>query len=317
MFRSIDSKEFGRYLFELRKKLKLTQAYIAEETGINTDTMRKIENGIVIPKYDTLAILSSVYKIDLCKKFSEYQEMNSLMTLYHRIDLCLLSNDVEGVREVLKFLCQEACTLSQQMINKNELVQFKVYIEVLIVHMARESQLYRELVLKLHQALELTLGKFNIEKLKTYRLNAFELRILILYAAILTNHDQYNDSVTILKVLLDWSDYLFSEERLTVRYKIKIHFNLAYNFHCLNRYEASLLQAEAGIELSKKHGYLNDLHALYYRKFTAEYYLKSDQQMDSLKKCIQLMSALGNDHLLEQYLKITKELYGIDGRCFV
>lgn len=63
MFYNLEA--FGNRLKEIRKSLKISQNYISCITGIDEKTIRRIENGKVLPKLDTLDILSPYYKEDL------------------------------------------------------------------------------------------------------------------------------------------------------------------------------------------------------------------------------------------------------------
>lgn len=64
---------FGKELRDIRIKLGLTQNDVSGLTGINTETLRRIEGGRVMPKFETLSNLSSVYKVDLNKLFLKYR----------------------------------------------------------------------------------------------------------------------------------------------------------------------------------------------------------------------------------------------------
>ena len=48
MFNSYDMKQFGESLKKIRAKYNLTQKFISEQSGIHIDTLRRIENGLVI-----------------------------------------------------------------------------------------------------------------------------------------------------------------------------------------------------------------------------------------------------------------------------
>lgn len=48
---------FGNAIRKIRKKLKLTQKDVATITGINENTLRRLENGKVLPKQETLDLL--------------------------------------------------------------------------------------------------------------------------------------------------------------------------------------------------------------------------------------------------------------------
>ena len=65
MLHNYQTEEFGHRLRDIRKGLNLTQQDVSDMSGVNLDTLRKLENGYVVPRYDTLEILSITYKIDL------------------------------------------------------------------------------------------------------------------------------------------------------------------------------------------------------------------------------------------------------------
>jgi len=60
-----DLKAFSIRLREIRKSLGYTQENVVTGTGLSAETLRKLENGISIPRYDTIEILSMFYKTDL------------------------------------------------------------------------------------------------------------------------------------------------------------------------------------------------------------------------------------------------------------
>ena len=51
---------------EYRKKLKLTQEYLADKSNLNTRTVQRIENNEEIPNIETLAKL--VYALEISDK---------------------------------------------------------------------------------------------------------------------------------------------------------------------------------------------------------------------------------------------------------
>lgn len=314
MFRCNDSSDFGQYLKKIRKKLKLTQHYINELTGLNPDTIRKLESGLVIPKYDTLAILSQVYKVDLVRKFSEHQKENTLVSLYADVDHYILNNDINGLISIKTKLENPKFyqTIDNQLLLKVELEQFQTYIEVLLTHLTDENVSFDNSLLALEKALCLTIPKFSTKSFVKFAYNFFELRLLILYAIMWARFDNFKLSNQIMIFILDWLDYLFADETIAAKFKIKAHFNISYNYHCLDQFENSLEHAEKGIALGREYEIFSDLHSLYYRKFTSELNLNRSNYMNSLKKCICIMELLGNYSLLNSYVEITKKIYNID-----
>lgn len=319
MFSSINSSAFGQYLKTLRKKLKITQAQVTEITGINPDTIRKIENGQVIPRYDTLAILSNIYKVDLVRKFTDYQSETTLMSFYSDLDRYLLNNDIEGIRQLKKNLenLDTNHTIFSNLLNKIELEQFKIYLTILELHMVDSKITHENALLPLQNAIMLTIPEFSAKNFSKLTYNTFELRLLILYAILWAKCDNFKLSNNILIFILDWLTFLFPDEQMTSHYKMKVHFNIAYNFHRLDLFELSLKHANYGIEIGQSKGLFNSLHALYYRKFTAELRLNHPEYKNSLRKCMLIMDILGTERLKEQYIQITKDLYGIDALALI
>ncbi|WIV11843.1 helix-turn-helix domain-containing protein [Proteiniborus sp. MB09-C3] len=64
---------FGKKLCKLRQALGFAQDEIARLSSINIQTLRRIENGKVIPKQETLELLSPIYKKDLNNLLLKYR----------------------------------------------------------------------------------------------------------------------------------------------------------------------------------------------------------------------------------------------------
>lgn len=77
---------FGQVLKEIRESFNYTQQEVTlllgsngDIPGLSTETLRRIENGMVIPKFETLELLSSVYKQDLNALFLNTEYMIILL----------------------------------------------------------------------------------------------------------------------------------------------------------------------------------------------------------------------------------------------
>ena len=64
---------FGETLRKIRSELNLTLDDVSELSGVNSETIRRIELGKVIPKFETLEFLSPIYKHDLNAIFLKYR----------------------------------------------------------------------------------------------------------------------------------------------------------------------------------------------------------------------------------------------------
>src|SRR5690554_5656475 len=97
---------FGEKMKEIRINLNLTQKRISELTGIDSVTIRRIENGKVIPKLDTLELLSPIYKRDLINLLLKYRfdDYSLFLDIKNRIEFKLDSADFDTLNIELKAL---------------------------------------------------------------------------------------------------------------------------------------------------------------------------------------------------------------------
>jgi transcriptional regulator with XRE-family HTH domain len=100
-----DLQSFGEELKNIRKSLNLTQKDVAEQISINIDTLRKIENGKVMPRQETLELLSIVFKKDLNEILLKYRlrDYSTFYKIKNSIETKLESGDFEELKnEALK-----------------------------------------------------------------------------------------------------------------------------------------------------------------------------------------------------------------------
>lgn len=57
-------KNLGEVVFQGRKRMKMTQATLAEKTGVTEQTIRKIEHGESNPQFDVLYAIVTTLQID-------------------------------------------------------------------------------------------------------------------------------------------------------------------------------------------------------------------------------------------------------------
>lgn len=314
MFNNLYNEQFSLYLKDLRKKTRIPQSEITARTGLNPDTIRRIESGSVIPRYETLALLSDVYKIDLIRKFTEYRQELNMINIYSEIDRCLLNYDLSSLYDLDRKIKSEEFknSIKSMLINPDEVLQLQNYIEVLILHFSECDVSYHDTIEKLADTLRMTITEFNITCYRKCKYNAFEIRILLLYALMWCKQDSYKISNEILTFILEWIEFIFENDVIKIKYLIKVHFNLSQNYHMMYKYSDSLRHADIGIKLGTEHKDFSELHALYYRKFTSEYNLMNASYLVSLRKCFFLLEITENKNLLTTYAKITQEKYGID-----
>ena len=62
---TMDTKQIGRFLKELRKSEKMTQEELGDRVGVTNKTISKWENGNYMPPIDVLMLLSEIYGVSI------------------------------------------------------------------------------------------------------------------------------------------------------------------------------------------------------------------------------------------------------------
>ncbi|MGV8145553.1 MAG: helix-turn-helix domain-containing protein [Alkaliphilus sp.] len=100
MFSIYKLTEFGNALRQIRVNARLTQFDVHLLTGLNEDTLRKIENGKSIPKYETLEILTSIYKLDLLELLKTHRKSTYISDFYNNLDRIIMVNDSDLINSL-------------------------------------------------------------------------------------------------------------------------------------------------------------------------------------------------------------------------
>ncbi len=292
-----DLKLFGRKVREIRNIYKYTQKDIFEVTAITTETMRKIENGKVIPNQITLELLSSVLKEDINQLLLNFRisDYKNFFDVKDQIELRLetgsyenLVEDKNELIEILKYLHNDNNYLHKLIL------QLSLLVESIILKVNHQD--YKNSLLKLVEAMKVTNSEFSLTKYNSYVYSKEELRILM-NIAILTNIlESKKKSLDMLKFILK---SLNSDE---LDFKIKILYNLSYSCHRNDIHTEALNYANEGINLCINSNNLNGLGLLYTRKGIAEYFLKDSNYINSLSKALSIYNITERDNLKKMLL---------------
>ena len=71
------AKNLGEVIYRYRKSMKMTQATLAEKTGVTEQTIRKIEHGDGNPQLDVLYALVTTLQIDPSEIFYPGNKQNN------------------------------------------------------------------------------------------------------------------------------------------------------------------------------------------------------------------------------------------------
>jgi len=313
MFSTYKLDAFGKKLKNIRTNNRLTQKNVKEKTGINEDTIRRIENGQVIPKYETLEILSYVYKTDLIGLLKNYRINHSISTYYSEIDKMIVSNESDAIKSLAHQLNKTIIRDHKKynLINNEELKLLQAFIQATIDYNDPEYENRITIADGLIEALTQSINDFDIKKFDASNYNLLEIRLLMFIGLVNAKARHLETSNKIFEFCLDYLIDNTNNDKETMKIVIKLYFNLSYNHHILddnlNAYEYST----KGIEYTLSNDLIYCLPQLFARKGIAEYKLNRPENMTSLSNSIRLFRMMGSDKLAELYKKILKDMYNI------
>lgn len=310
MFKSLKLKQYGKHLRQIRQSSRLTQAEVARQAGLSRDTIRRIELGEVVVRFDTLVLLSEIYKRDLLDDLRHFSDSTVLFTYYHRLDELIATNDTETLRQLKddfnEFSHQYETDYPIIIQTKN---QFEKFLDGIT---ALNSGQFETSVATLISAMEITNPSFSIDHLKASKYSLFEQRILIVLAQAIARLKDYHQSNKILQLLYNSLSQVSGSSLNEKQLIIKILGNLADNYHRIENDKKVIQVARQGIDYCNEHHLSYGLSIFLYRLGIAKYHLKQSDYLTPLHQSIILLQVLGMDQLADYYLRVTKERYGIE-----
>lgn len=312
MFISYNLIEFGEKLKELRRALGLSQVDIQNLAGVSSDALRRIEKGEVIPRYETLELLSSIYKEDLLELLKNAR-VNRLLTEYHdELDEIITIYDDQKMKQLEEDIRKSFTGVNEsKIVNPNEVSQFLLLIRGSSLYHSRFKSDHKDARTTLTDALKLTIPNFRLMDFKTYKYSYIELRILLLLSILIAEDEEVPLSTKILYFILDrLSGSAASKYHHFLI--IKIYTNLCYNFHLEDNHRRVIKVANEGIAYCLSHETNHGLNSLYYRKGIAEYKMRHKTYKSTLFSAFFILKITGKQDLLDIYLEVTREQYGIE-----
>ena len=307
MFYSLKLIEFGKQLMLIRKENNLTRSAISEQIGINIDTIRRIEKGLVLPKIDTLIILSEAYKVDLLNLFIDNCSDEYLRSIYDEIDNVLEKEKKDNIDD----FCKTAINMIENLENNNSL--FFEIEKVQLIYLLkgiRHSTNTEDLNISTNFLLEgirCTHPSISFNKLSKIVFTEIEIKLLYLIAANYLDEYKVDESINILQYILN-----LKENNLTDKIKIKAYALLAYNFFLKQQYEESLVTANNGLELARNIRTTYYVHSLLARKAVVLKRLNKEGFEENMRICLSILEFENRRDLIEHYKKVCKEYYGVE-----
>lgn len=301
-------KEFGNALRRIRSTQHITQQDINNKVSINLETLRKIENGLVLPKQETLDLLSTALNIDIAKLFLTYRMDNYsiLETLKKDLDFHLDDEDYSALQDDLIKL-NDLTTYNMNPFFKNRVSQLIFMIQGVLIEVYTKD--YTLEISHYVQGLSYTIESFDLNHYQNYYYNELELRLLMNIALSKYNMGLVQECIDILTFCINF----FQEYNMTSASNLlsKLHYNMAYTFHRIGDHPKALKHANLGIQHTIANRSIVFLAHLYYRKGIAEFHLNDDQYLDTLKYAKNLFLTSNHKQLCLKVIDSCKTYYGI------
>ncbi|MGV8145873.1 MAG: helix-turn-helix domain-containing protein [Alkaliphilus sp.] len=159
-------EKFGTALKQIRKELSLSQTDLFELTGIAVATISRIELGQVLPKQDTLDILSAFLHQDLNKYLLEcrvksYECLENISnSIFNKIEVANYEDLQEDVGMLQKLLDTEMndyySTRCKQILS---------YVESMVSEIRHKN--FDLTIAKLRDTIKLSIHDFELDNYKT------------------------------------------------------------------------------------------------------------------------------------------------------
>lgn len=303
MFSTYDLKAFSKRLKEIRKSLGYTQDNVVFGTGLSSETLRKLENGITIPRYDTIEILSMFYKVDLQSVLNQYKSSKDLIKYYELVDYHILGFNIASLQDTIGEFLAFKQTANLNLISEKELDQLELFFTGLQVsysnNLSKEVQMKS---LEMHkEALKSTNPSFSFDRWREFNYNHVELRILFSIASLygfLRECKMSNDILMFILDALDQSSYSKHYDKLLI---VKVYGLISYNYHRDSDDKNIIKYAELGIDYCKKQGIMAGLPLLLFRKGVAKYHLGHIDYEKYLHHSVALLRVQGMDDAANDY----------------
>lgn len=301
-------KEFGNALRRIRSTQHITQQDINNKVSINLETLRKIENGLVLPKQETLDLLSTALNMDIAKLFLTYRMDNYsiLETLKKDLDFHLDDEDYSALQDDLIKL-NDLTTYNMNPFFKNKVSQLIFMIQGVLIEVYTKD--YTLEISHYVQGLSYTIENFDLNDYQNYYYNELELRLLMNIALSKYNMGLAQECIDILTFCINF----FQENNITSASNLlsKLHYNMSYTFHRINNHTKALEHANLGIQHTIANRSIAFLAHLYYRKGIAEFHLNDPYYLDTLKYAKNLFLTSNHKQLCLKITDACKTYYGI------
>ncbi|MBI9013213.1 MAG: helix-turn-helix transcriptional regulator [Clostridiales bacterium] len=302
--------EFGKEIKNIRKKGYLTQIDVAEQIGMQRDTLRRLENGKSVPKIETLEKLSSIYGKDIFMILIKHRITidNYISKHIHEISKNFRNYDYEKIsNEITRF--EETFSKSNYYNDahmQTKIHQYKTYLECLANIGKTLDDKSRENIIQLFLSLGLTQTKI---KNRRFYIDKLELRIIILLGTVYRFKNEFVDTIELLDIALNEIDTSFKHDREFLYYHILVQFNRMSYYHRLDNFDKVKTIYEDTLSVIDHEIGVNVLFGFLTRSGMNKHFLQEPHLDGLVQTGLQILKDSGDLPQYENNLRKLKEKY--------
>ncbi len=297
---------FGEKLKQIRKALSIGQKEIHQITGIEERTIRRIENAKVLPKLDTLEILSLIYKEDLVSLLIQCRldDYSTFSKIKNEIEFKIDNEEQYNLHIEVRMLTKLLSSV-ENLYYKNLISQLILFAEAAILYKDNKNNNNIVALNKFVEAIKITNSAFSLDNYDSFVYSSIEIRILMNIAFVinkLNDKEKYLEIIEFCVNSVDTDDEIYP----------KLCHNLAGAYRRNKNYTKSLEFSKLGIKTCQENRLYNGLSLLYYGRGLSEHYLGESESIDSLSLSVSLCEAFGQDKLKKTIIDNCNKILGID-----
>ncbi len=280
-----DLVAFGRQLRIIRNHLNLTLENVSELSGVNAETIRRIESGKVIPKLETLEFLSITYKQDINSLFLKYRHTSSYyyLNLKSRLEHKLYYNDYFDIDNDIIEL-EELMKGTENSYLKLDIMQLYLFAKAMLLY-KKECSPYKALKF-LIDAIHVTNPDFSLSNMDRFIYSPLEAWILVIIAVV---EDDLSDTSLSLRIL----ELCMKITEINDSVYIPLYYNLSYAYKKTKNYEKSIEMADKGIKACQINNNYFGLPLLYLYKGLSLYHIGDTGYNNYFDKALILCQCFG------------------------
>ncbi len=311
MIATYDMKEFSKKIKKIRNKYGYTIENVSKATGISKTTLIEIEKGNIIPKYDTIEILSRYYKIELLKMLIQCKNSVVLYEFYNSVNKIMALNDLELLKKCIDEINNKLNNADLKPIDYRDFNQLRLFFLGLDIASQCNIGNYNEIenaISILSEAIKHTNNCFEISNFRKFKYNDLEYKILFSIASLLGMERKCDFSNEILLFIQEYLDVIVIDDYYLKLLYVKTYSILSYNSHRVDDHCNALNYAEKGIILCLSYDSYTYMPLLLARKSIALKNLNHEDYEKFFNQALNLLEIQNRDELISQYTSILQNM---------